>query len=338
MSWGTTDERPLVDVGVVTWNTAELTADALRRLMDSDQGVDIRLLVRDNASSDDTVDTLRRLVPEAEIDAGAENLGFAGGVNTLIARSTAPWFFLLNSDAWPLDGAIATLVASARARADAAAVVPRIEFPDGRLQHSTHPFPSLAVAADVSFRWQRIGPQRADELFLEGTWMHDRPRRVDWAHGAAMLIPRSALDRVGCFDERFFFYGEDLEWCWRARELGMAIWFDPAAVVRHVGSASAEKLFARKKDAAKIRNSLRFYRRAHGTSSAIAWWAVNTAGSALRVAKATRRRDKAAAAHWAALTRAHLTALLAAEHRRRRERSRSRMPRSLDDAAPTTRA
>src|SRR6266571_4809579 len=98
--------RPRVDVGVVTWNTAELTATVLRRLLDSDQGCDIRLLIRDNASTDGTVETLSRLVPEAEIESGNKNLGFAAGVNRLLARSEAPWFFLLNSDAWPEPGAI----------------------------------------------------------------------------------------------------------------------------------------------------------------------------------------------------------------------------------------
>src|SRR4029077_6031428 len=64
-----------VDVCVVTWNTAELTATALRTLMDSDQGCTLRLLVRDNASTDGTPEVLKERVPEAEIDAGTENMG-----------------------------------------------------------------------------------------------------------------------------------------------------------------------------------------------------------------------------------------------------------------------
>jgi N-acetylglucosaminyl-diphospho-decaprenol L-rhamnosyltransferase len=301
-------ERPRVDVGVLTWNTAELSAQAMRRMLDSDQGADIRLLVRDNASHDDTVETLRRVVPEAEIDTGAENLGFAAGVNTLLRRSTAPWFFLLNSDAWPLEGAIGRLVRAAEGHPEAAAVVPRLEYPDGRLQHSTHPFPSLRTAATVNFRWDRISRERAEELFLEGSWMHDRPRRVDWAHGAAMLIPRNAVDRVGGFDERFFFYAEDLEWCWRAHTLGLGIWFEPGAVVRHVSSASGDQLLGTGTTKAHLGNSLRFYRRAHGTPSAIGWWAMNTSGGLLRIAKALRRRDRAAASRWAGFVVAQLAA------------------------------
>ena len=90
---------------------------------------------------------LARTVPEADVEAGAENLGFSRGVNTLLRRSTAPWFFLLNSDAWPDPGAIGRLVRAARMHPKAGAVVPRLEYPDGRLQHSTQPFPSLRTAA-----------------------------------------------------------------------------------------------------------------------------------------------------------------------------------------------
>ena len=317
MSEAAQTDRPSVDVGVVTWNTAEATADALRRLLDSDQGVDLRLLVRDNASTDDTVATLRRLVPEADIDAGAENLGFSGGVNTLLRRSTAPWFFLLNSDAWPLPGAIERLVRTAQRHPTAAAVVPRIEYPDGSLQHSTHPFPSLRVAALVNFAWDRLSKERAEELYLEGAWLHDRPRRVDWAHGAAMLIPRAAIEQIGGFDERFFFYGEDLEWCWRAHTLGREIRFEPAAVVHHMKSLSGTKLLGDARTATHLSNSLRFYRRAHGAPAAAAWWTLNTAGSVLRLARAVRQRDREGAIVWRSYVRAQLRAPFAKQGMRR---------------------
>ena len=317
MSEAAQTDRPSVDVGVVTWNTAEPTADALRKLLDSDQGVEIRLLVRDNASSDDTVATLRRLVPEADIDAGAANLGFSGGVNTLLRRSNAPWFFLLNSDAWPQPGAIGQLVRTAQQFPTAAAVVPRIEYPDGSLQHSTHPFPSLRVAALVNFAWDRMSRDRADELCLEGTWLHDRPRHVDWAHGAAMLIPRDAIEQVGGFDERFFFYAEDLEWCWRAHTLGRQIRFEPAAVVHHMKSLSGTKLLGDARTATHLGNSLRFYRHAHGAPAAAAWWTLNTAGSLLRLGRAVRRRDRAGATLWRNHVRAQLRAPFAKDGMRR---------------------
>jgi GT2 family glycosyltransferase len=308
-------ERERVDVGVVTWNTADLTATALRRLLDTDQGCDFRLLVRDNASTDGTAERIAREIPEAELEAGDENLGFAAGMNRLIARSDAPWFFALNPDAWPEPGAIGRLVRAAQLHPRAGAVVPRVEYPDGRLQHSTQPFPSLRVAATVAFRWDKLSADEADDLFLEGSWMHDRPRRVDWAYGAAMLIPRPALDAIGGFDERFFFYAEDLEWCWRAHTRGWEIWFEPSAIVKHLESASGTQLYGGFKTRAHMRNSLRFYRRAHGTPAAVAWWGLNTAGGVVRLAGAMGRRNRDAIANWRGFLRAQITSPFARERR-----------------------
>src|SRR3954463_2202202 len=154
-------DRPRVDVGVVTWNTRDLTVQALRHLLDTDQGVDVRVLVRDNGSSDGTPEAIAADVPEAVLDVGPENLGFARGVNRLIEKSDAPWFLALNSDAWPQQGAIGRMVRAAEEHTNAAAVAPRLERPDGKLEHSTQSFPSLVMAVrTLSPRFARRNPDK----------------------------------------------------------------------------------------------------------------------------------------------------------------------------------
>jgi N-acetylglucosaminyl-diphospho-decaprenol L-rhamnosyltransferase len=303
----TDENRPRVDVVVVTWNTRGVTPDALRRLLDADQGTDLRVLVRDNASSDGTAEAVRAAVPEAEVEAGSENLGFAAGVNRLLARTTAPWILLLNPDAWPEPGAVGRLVAAARARPRAAAVAPRILRPDGTLEHSTHPFPSLRVAAITALWRGRVSRETAWRLMLEGAWMHDRARPVDWAVGAALLLRREALEDVGPLDERFFVYAEDLEWCWRARRRGWEIWFEPAAVVRHIGNVSGALAYADRRAAASMVNTYRFYRRVHGPAAAAAYRALNLLGAGLRYAAARAGGRPGEARYWRSLLAAHLT-------------------------------
>lgn len=315
--------RPRVDVAVVTWNTAGVTPQALRDLLDSDQGCDLRLLVRDNASQDGTAEAVAKLVPEAEIDVGP-NLGFAGGVNTLIARSDAPWLFLLNPDAWPLPGAIATLVRAAEQHPRAAAVAPRLERPDGELQHSTHPFPSLRVAATVAFRGDPLPSEEAEELLLEGSWAHDRSRAVDWAHAAAWLIRREALDEIGGLEERFFMYAEDLEWCWRAKRFGWEIWFEPDAVVRHIHNVSGRRRYGSKQTRAHLHSALRFYRREHGLASTAAWWALNVAGGMIRWTGALRRGERQSARQWRRYAADVIAAPLARDVRRPEPKPRTR--------------
>ncbi|MEY2399649.1 MAG: hypothetical protein QOJ00_2823 [Actinomycetota bacterium] len=306
-------ERPAVDVGVVTWNTRDLTVRALRTLLDTEQGVDITLYVRDNASSDGTPDALAQRVPEARIEVG-DNVGFGAGMNTLIARGTNPWFFCLNSDAWPDPGALATLVAAAQAHPRAAAVAPRLETPDGSLEFSTHPFPSVGVSAVVNLGLHRLLTScRKSDMLLDGWFRHDAARRVDWAVGAALLMRRSALDDIGGFNEEFFMYAEDLEWGWRARQRGFETWFEPAAVVRHVGNASGRQMYDRARTEAMIRNSHRFYRGAHGRISSGLYRGLEATGSMVRWFHHRRRGERHEAGAWKQRAKAHLSAIAGAD-------------------------
>lgn len=247
--------RPAVDVGIVTWNTAQLTLEALHRLLDHDQGCDIRVLVHDNASSDDTARSIARAFPQVDVEAGTDNIGFARAVNRLMARGRSPWFLALNSDAWPEPGAIGTLVARAEALPRAAAVAPLLRAPDGTIEHSTHPFPSPWLAALDVLGGRRWLPRRLLEQWsLQGGWRHDRPRRVAWAVGAALLLRRAAVEDIGGFDERFFMYVEDLEWCWRARRRGWEVHFEPTAVVRHIRNVSGAVRFGQRRAALEAAN------------------------------------------------------------------------------------
>jgi len=300
------DIFPTVDVCVVTWNTAELTAEALRKLLDTDQGCTLRVLVRDNGSTDGTAERLRNRVPEADVDAGTDNLGFAAGVNTILARSTAPWVMLLNSDAWPDPGAIGRLIAAAKDHPRAAAIAPRLERPDGTLEHSTYPFPSIRVAATMSFARGHLSSARANELMLEGDWKHDVARPVDWAVGAALLIRREALDEIGGLDERYFMYVEDVEWCWRAHRHGWEIWFEPSAVVRHVGNASGEQRYGGRRTRAYMVNTYAFFRREHGALATLLYRTINVIGCGWRYVVARARGDTEQVHFWHTLLVANL--------------------------------
>jgi N-acetylglucosaminyl-diphospho-decaprenol L-rhamnosyltransferase len=290
--------RPQVDVGVVTWNTRDLTVAALRRLLDSDQGCDIRLLVRDNGSTDGTADAIAAQVPEAELDAGRENLGFAAGVNLLLGRSEAPWFVTLNSDAWPQPMALGRLVAAALEHPRAAAVAARLERPDGTLEYSAYQLPSLKVAALLAFGSQKRQGRLGDAMMLEGYWRHDRPRAVGWAVGACLLLARRAVEEVGPLDDTFFMYAEDVEWCWRAGLQGWEIWFEPSAVVCHVGNASGEARYGQARTAAWMRNTYSVYRRHHSRLETAAYRTVNALGCARKAAEARWRGDRPAELRW----------------------------------------
>jgi GT2 family glycosyltransferase len=288
-----------VDVGIVTWNTAELTTEVLTKLRDQDHGCRLRLLVHDNGSSDGTATTLSRLVPEAEVESSTQNLGFAAGVNRLLSRSNAPWFLTLNSDAWPEPGAIARLVDAAERDPHAAAVAPLLLRPDGRIEHSTHPFPSLGTALIDATQGRRWLPRRLlERRLLEGAWRQDRSRTVDWAVGAALLFRRSAVEQIGPLDERFFMYVEDLEWCWRARQLGWKVLFEPGAVVRHIGDVSGSRRWRGRRASLEAANLRVFLGEALGPRRAALYRTLEAAAIAEELLVARLRGEDDLAGHW----------------------------------------
>lgn len=287
---------PCVDVGVVTWNTAELTASALRKLLEADDhGVVGSVLVHDNASTDGTPELLAEEVPEAEVEVCAANLGFAAGVNRLIQRSTSPWLLLVNSDAWPEEGALSALVAAGERLAGAAAIAPRLAGPDGAVEESTHPFPSVGVAAASALGLRRLVQ-----------WDHDEARCVDWAMGAVLLLRRAALEDVGGFDERYFMYSEDMDWCLRARRRGWDIWYEPSSTFTHVGNASGVQRFGGERDRVVIANACRFYSSTHGRASTALWRMLNAVGTARLSVTCRIRGDREAAAAWRSQAGAYL--------------------------------
>jgi GT2 family glycosyltransferase len=283
---------PAIDVAIVTWNTRETTLEALRSLLASERDGALAVHVRDNASSDGSARAIRSELPDVSVDAGEENLGFAAGVNTILRRTHAPWCLLLNSDAWPEPGAISRMVACAERHPRAAVVAARLERPDGSLEPSAWPFPSLRVAVSTIFRADRH------------VWSHAEERQVDWAVGAALLIRREALREVGEFDESLFMYAEDLEWCWRVRDSGWEIWFAPDAVVRHIGNASGVQKFGARQPAAWIANSARVYRRRHSAIGTLAWRLSCAAGAWVQVRRC--RRDAEQRDMWRLQVRAWL--------------------------------
>lgn len=276
--------RPHVDVGIVSWNTRELTVQAVRSLTEHDHGCELRVLVRDHASHDGTVEALAGL-PGVTVDRHDANPGFAAGVNALVQRSTAPWFLALNSDAVPQPGALKRLVAALEDDARAAVVSPALRRPDGGAEPAGLPFPSLRRAAAAVVR------PHAPEQPTGRT-------AVDWVVGAAMLFRRPALDAVGPLDERFHMYAEDLEWCWRARRQGWSVLVEPAAVVVHVGNASGSQAFGDRRSAAVAASTDAFLRLSRGTAVATGYRALSAAGAGRQWLSARRRGQDGLAAHW----------------------------------------
>lgn len=114
--------------------------------------------------------------------------------------------------------------------------------PDGSLEHSQRRFPSAASAFARALFLHRAFPHASwsDELVRDPE-QYARPAEPDWLSGACLLVRRTALELIGGFDERFFMYSEDVDLCRRLRGAGFGIVYEPSAVARHQGGASAPR-------------------------------------------------------------------------------------------------
>jgi GT2 family glycosyltransferase/glycosyltransferase involved in cell wall biosynthesis len=226
-----------VSVVIVSFNTRELLKQCLNDLRTQD-GVEVQVIVVDNASSDGSREMVRENFPEVDRIELPKNVGFARANNLAFRRCRGRYVLLLNSDAFLHPGALVQLVAAAQRHAGAGAVGPRLLNIDGSLQRSAWPFPSpgrLLVEAIGLHRFLRKTPVYEDL----GTWSHDSERDVDFLIGACLLLRADALLEVGGFDETFWLYGEEADLQQRLTTRGWSVVFTPRAQATHVGGASA---------------------------------------------------------------------------------------------------
>lgn len=189
----------------------------------------------DNASDDGTVDFLRGWDgPPFELAAMSSNRGYATAVNAAFERMPGRDVLLLNPDVDPGGPeAAVTLAAFLRSHERFGVAAPRLLHPDGEIQPSARRFPSAAtmVATLPGLRGSKPARRRYER------YVEPSARRVadavDWVIGAAMMIRREAFDCVGGWDERFFLYMEDADFCRRCAKAGWKVGYVPDAVMRH---------------------------------------------------------------------------------------------------------
>ncbi|MEO8196703.1 MAG: glycosyltransferase family 2 protein [Thermoanaerobaculia bacterium] len=231
-----------VAILVVTHDSADDLAAAFAAVARLDPPP-AELVVVDCASTDRSVAEARAAAPPGlpvQIAPLGQNLGFAGGMNRAIALATAPYLLTLNADALLPPGFLAPLVARFEASdgARVAAVTPRLVRP---AEPAGGPPRLDACGMRLSWTWRHFdrGSGEADR------GQFARPERVFGGTGAATLWRRAALDDVALagqiFDERFHTFREDAELCFRLRERGWEIVYEPAAVATHRRSVLPER-------------------------------------------------------------------------------------------------
>lgn len=273
-----------VCVAIVSWNTRELLRACLESLRpDVETGL-AAVAVVDNASGDGSAELVRAEFPWARLEALSDNVGFGRAVNRVAANTDAPWIVPANADVAVEPGAVATLVRAGERDPGAGAVAPRLVLPDGSTQHSVHRFPTVPFTAAFNLGLYRLSRRAREAMLLEGMWDPSRPRVVDWAIGALLLVRRAAWDAVGGFDEGQWMYAEDLDLGWRLARSGWHTRYEPAARVRHAASAATTQAWGEDRTARWQRATYEWMLRRRGVARTRAAAALNVGGALGRAA------------------------------------------------------
>jgi GT2 family glycosyltransferase len=276
--------RRSIDIVVVTFNSAEHIGACLRSIAGADIAARLTTVVVDNDSTDRTVEVIRSSHADVRLIANRSNRGFAAACNQGIRAGSGELVLLLNPDAQLLPATLRQLAGYMDRQPRAGIVGPRLVRPDGSLQpdaSATGRFPSFRQAL---FEYTRLGRMWPDspwnrEYFLTGA---DRlaSRPVAMLQGACFLFRRSLLDDVGAFDERFFLYFEETDFCKLAADRNWQAHYVGEAAAIHLGSQSSP---ARRPSARHfIRSLYAFHHKHYGLREAALLWAILAPYHALR--------------------------------------------------------
>jgi hypothetical protein len=228
-----------VDVVIVSYNTRELTRQCVTSLTRSPPAGLGRIILVDNASTDGTAASIREACPSATVIDSPRNAGFAAANNVGLRQATAPLVLFLNSDTIVPPGAIEGLVSRVEATG-AVAAGPQLTSPAGDIEISWGWMLTPATELRQALR-VRAGRSAVAVLRRWATRLMRRERWVDWVSGACLLVNRQAALAAGLFDERFFMYEEDIDFCAALRAAGGRILFTPAVRITHFGGGSAPR-------------------------------------------------------------------------------------------------
>jgi len=210
-----------LSVIVINWNTAAYLARCLDSLSESElDELPAEVWVIDNASGDGSQQMVGSRYRWARLQANATNLGFAAANNAVMRQARGRFFLLLNADMEVVPGVISAMVSRMSRRPDVGIAACRQVDGEGRELESYQLDYAGGLLPELAPLPRRRGPA-SDEV------------EAAWVWGSAMLVRREVFEQVGGFDESFFMYYEDVEWCWRVRRAGWRITYYPDLQVRH---------------------------------------------------------------------------------------------------------
>lgn len=227
-----------VDIIIITYNCKSYAVDCINSILETTQDINAGIIVVDNNSSDDTPEALQEIFPNIEIIINPENYGYAKAVNIGAKRSSADYLIISNADVIYHENSIKTLIDYMQEYIKVGACGPQQFYPDGSWQPSDGDVPGIKAALKDFFLISNIG-----RYLRKFFWNHFKsagyPRAAGYVDGAVLATPREIFNAIGGFDEDYFFYSEEADYCYRLFRNYQLVIINPQSTVTHWRGASS---------------------------------------------------------------------------------------------------
>ena len=220
---------------IISFNVEKLLKECIESIYRETESARFEIWVIDNNSRDNSVQMLKQSFPDIHLIENDENVGFTRANNQAVRQCRSDYVLLLNPDTLIQDGAIDRMAQFMDANPDVGVSGCRVLNEDGSLQLACRrSIPSPSVAFFRLTGLSRLFPKskvmaKYNLTYLDPMQTHE----VDAVSGAFLLIRRRAIEQIGLLDETFWIYGEDIDWCIRAKRAGWKVMYHPDAHILH---------------------------------------------------------------------------------------------------------
>jgi GT2 family glycosyltransferase len=231
-----------VSIVIVNWNTVDMLCECLSSVEKNLGNLEAEILLVDNASTDGSVERVKRDFPSVILISNTQNVGFAAANNQAMKIAKGRYFLLLNSDTVVLGDVLQKSVAYLESRPEVGAMGCRVLNTDRSMQPTCGRYPSIINLLLQASGLSKLPWPAFFDRYQMRRWDRNSERDVEVISGCYLLVRQEVVHAVGMFDEDFFFFGEETDWCQRMLKAGWKLRFAPVGQIIHHGGGSVRGL------------------------------------------------------------------------------------------------
>lgn len=257
----------LISVILVSYNTAQMSVEALDSLFASQGDFALEVFLVDNASKDDSVQVIKKAYPNITLIENKENVGFGRANNQVLDFAKGEYILLLNTDAFVQAETLEKTIQYMQIHPRCGVLGVKLLGRNGELQPSCRYFPTPFNLFAGRVGLHRLLP--TIKMVDDTDWNSSLTQDCDWVPGCYYLVRKSVIDQVGLFDPLYFLYSEEVDHCYATKKAGWEVTYFADATVVHIGgeSAKTDHVISQKNrqvNRLRLESELLYFRKNHG--------------------------------------------------------------------------